>query len=843
VPEASEPEPGCETVGSGADGPAQSGSAQSAELEKSVSDAPEPTGPVDLARAQGPSEGLSWSYELDLAGLLAAIGGVQAGDPSDQETSLAEELECKEAGPGRDLAGVIADQLPAGPGLAGWLANADLGALSDWDLPGIAAAYRRVASWAAAGELAAVASMVSRTAARDTRAEVDAEGRPDRVTAGAACEVSLALRMSQASASWHARLGVDLAWRLRETGTALAAGTIDLPRARLIAEATAVLTDDDARAVEALVLPGAGRQTTGQLRGALRRAVLRVDPKGAEERRENAERQATVSLYPDQVGTAALVASNLPGVQAAAMMARLSAIARGMKAGGAGGGIGLLRAMALAGLVLGTLPLTPAPPGGPPNPSPDNPGPAGGDDPDPGPGDDGQDGLGGLDGGGRGYRRRPPDLTGDGPPRGGRSGGSSRRSRRPDHKLARPHSCDTGPGQDPGAPPGGCPPGSRPSPPGPAPADSGPPLTDALDHDDGYALDHDDGHALDHDDGHDDGQDRPLPGACDGWDRPCDDDYDGSIIPPWPPLPDTMAEIPPFLGGPPRRYPPGSGLCPPTTPGRPDAPGVPGGRPTAGLLDLTLSWHVLTGNPGAPASLGRLGPISAAQALALAIPAVPDPHAQWRVVLTDPAGQAIAVDRIRRGQLCDNPGRPPGVTGRVTVIVPAAALNSHPPPGTGEKGGAGNDQETETSVDAGTTQPEAGTGRGIRAAVLRAAARAATQAADTAAADGAAGGCAHATATPAYRPTTRIREHVTARDQTCRQPYCGQPAWRADLDHTQPWHRGGPTCRCNLGGGCRTHHQIKQLPGWTLTQPAPGIFTWITPAGRTYTTTPDPYPI
>ena len=656
MPEASEPEPGCETVGSGADGPAQSGSAQSAELEKSVSDAPEPTGPVDLARAQGPSEGLSWSYELDLAGLLAAIGGVQAGDPSDQETSLAEELECKEAGPGRDLTGVIADQLPAGPGLAGWLANADPGALSDWDLPGIAAAYRRVASWAAAGELAAVASMVSRTAARDTRAEVDAEGRPDRVTAGAACEVSLALRMSQASASWHARLGVDLAWRLRETGTALAAGTIDLPRARLIAEATAVLTDDDARAVEALVLPGAGRQTTGQLRAALRRAVLRVDPKGAEERRENAERQATVSLYPDQVGTAALVASNLPGVQAAAMMARLSAIARGMKAGGAGGGIGLLRAMALAGLVLGTLPLTPAPPGGPPNPSPDNPGPAGGDDPDPGPGDDGQDGLGGLDGGGRGYRRRPPDLTGDGPPRGGRSGGSSRRSRRPDHKLARPHSCDTGPGQDPGAPPGGCPPGSRPSPPGPAPADSGPPLTDALDHDDG--------------------QDRPLPGACDGWGRPCDDDYDGSIIPPWPPLPDTVAEIPPFLGGPPRRYPPGSGLCPPTTPGRPDAPGVPGGRPTAGLLDLTLSWHVLNGNPGAPASLGRLGPISAAQALALAIPAVPDPHAQWRVVLTDPAGQAIAVDRIRRGQLCDNPGRPPADP----RASPAGSPSSSPPP-------------------------------------------------------------------------------------------------------------------------------------------------------------------
>jgi hypothetical protein len=315
-----------------------------------------------------PGGGLCWSFELDLAGLLAAIDAAGDEDPGDQEGSLAaERVAAGSAGVrSRDLTGVIAGQLPAGPGLAAWLANADPGVLSDWDLPGIAAAYRRVASWAAAGELAAVAAIASRTAVRDPRADVDDQGRPDRVTAGAACEVSLALTMSQAGASWWTRLGVELGWRLRDTGAALAAGTIDLARARLIAEAAGPLTDEDAQAVEALVLPGAGGQTTGQLRAALRRAVLRVDPEGAEERRQNAERQATVSLYPDEVGTAALVASHLPGVQAAAMMARLTAIAAGMKASGAGGGIGLLRAVALAGLVLGTLPLTPAPPGSPP---------------------------------------------------------------------------------------------------------------------------------------------------------------------------------------------------------------------------------------------------------------------------------------------------------------------------------------------------------------------------------------------------------------------------------------------------------------------------------------------
>ncbi len=127
--------------------------------------------------------------------------------------------------------------------------------------------------------------------------------------------------------------------------------------------------------------------------------------------------------------------------------------------------------------------------------------------------------------------------------------------------------------------------------------------------------------------------------------------------------------------------------------------------------------------------------------------------------------------------------------------------------------------------------------------MLRAAHRAHTRAHRQSAADAAApGGCAHTTATAAYRPTTKIRDHVTARDQTCRNPRCRQPARHADLDHTLAWHQGGPTCECNLGGHCRRDHKIKQLPGWTLTQPTPGHFQLTTPAGRTYTTTPDPYP-
>ncbi|HMH92841.1 MAG TPA: HNH endonuclease signature motif containing protein, partial [Streptosporangiaceae bacterium] len=102
-------------------------------------------------------------------------------------------------------------------------------------------------------------------------------------------------------------------------------------------------------------------------------------------------------------------------------------------------------------------------------------------------------------------------------------------------------------------------------------------------------------------------------------------------------------------------------------------------------------------------------------------------------------------------------------------------------------------------------------------------------------------GCAHTTASAAYQPPPRIREYVTARDQTCRHPHCGQPAWRCDLDHTIAYDQGGRTCPCDLGALCRRHHQLKQRPGWTLTQPEPGTFCWTTPEGRTYTTHPHEY--
>src|SRR5258708_9301887 len=187
--------------------------------------------------------------------------------------------------------------------------------------------------------------------------------------------------MSRDGASGWTDLAVPLHWRLSATGAALGAGEIDLSRARMIARVTGPLDDDAGRQVETAVLDRAGWLTLGQLHAALRGAVLKADPEGAERRRRDAERNAKVVLYPEDEGTATLAGYSLPGVQAAAAMARISALAKALKATGVAGQVDLVRAQGYLGLLLGTLPYIPPAPGAPPDdPPPDDPPP---DDPPP----------------------------------------------------------------------------------------------------------------------------------------------------------------------------------------------------------------------------------------------------------------------------------------------------------------------------------------------------------------------------------------------------------------------------------------------------------------------------
>ncbi len=90
-----------------------------------------------------------------------------------------------------------------------------------------------------------------------------------------------------------------------------------------------------------------------------------------------------------------------------------------------------------------------------------------------------------------------------------------------------------------------------------------------------------------------------------------------------------------------------------------------------------------------------------------------------------------------------------------------------------------------------------------------------------------------------YAPTTRIRDHVIARDRTCVFPWCGRNARRCDLDHVVPYdhahpERGGSTSTDNLAALCRRHHRLKTRGRWHYTMTTPGVFVWTSPYGQQY---------
>ena len=316
---------------------------------------------------------------------------------------------------------MLVSALKPGSTLAGLLEQCVPDRMEDGPLAESLPAWRRIASWAAAGELAAIAELAQRRVPRlwdhtdEPDDTLDLGAEPVTVSREVIEEIALALTLTHWSADNQAHLAVSLARRLPATLAALSAGRIDLPRARLIDDATAVLTDEDARRVEARILPRASPMTTGELRDALRRAVINIDPAAADKRRRRAERHARVRLYGDSDHTATLAGEKLPAASAAAAYARIAAIAAAMKTAGLPGSTELLQSQVFAGLLLGTLPHIPPPRPGPHAPGPEEGGPEEGGPDGPGPEDTGPEDTGPEEGGPDGPGPEDTSLDGGGP--------------------------------------------------------------------------------------------------------------------------------------------------------------------------------------------------------------------------------------------------------------------------------------------------------------------------------------------------------------------------------------------------------------------------------------------
>ncbi|MFD0687841.1 HNH endonuclease signature motif containing protein [Actinomadura fibrosa] len=232
---------------------------------------------------------------------------------------------------------------PPGPQLAICLSGGKdrLSDLSDAELVEVAAAARRQTSWAQARELAAIAELAQRR--RHDEDETDA---PRILSAHESVveEVAAALTVTGNTAAALVHLAERLADDLPSTMHALEAGHIDLPRARIICDATDNLSSDLVKRVESAVLDKASEQTTGQLRRRTRRILHRIAPAEFEERKRETVAQRRIEVWDDPAGTAGLALLDLPAEDAHAIHNKITAVAHSIRADGDGRTLDNLRA-------------------------------------------------------------------------------------------------------------------------------------------------------------------------------------------------------------------------------------------------------------------------------------------------------------------------------------------------------------------------------------------------------------------------------------------------------------------------------------------------------------------
>ncbi|GAA2007606.1 DUF222 domain-containing protein [Nakamurella flavida] len=225
---------------------------------------------------------------------------------------------------GNEQGGAAADVVP--PLAVPDLLRADPGAMSGADLVDAIAESERLMSAVAAWQMRALAAfavpgvagdpyaLAGRLAGREVTGPADSDPDVlgsfvlDAAQSMAAGEVAAAFRISPVTAGVKVRDAIRMCTELPATLAALSAGVIDRGKARVIAEYTAPLPAHLAGVVEGRVLPIASAQSTAATRKATAAAVITVDPRGAQERHEQARRERGLLVQPGTDGMSTLKA-------------------------------------------------------------------------------------------------------------------------------------------------------------------------------------------------------------------------------------------------------------------------------------------------------------------------------------------------------------------------------------------------------------------------------------------------------------------------------------------------------------------------------------------------------
>jgi len=213
--------------------------------------------------------------------------------------------------------------------------------LDESELLGVLRGWQRQVSYAQAELAAATIALAGRRTAGSSRA---AEHLAD--------EVAVELTLTGRSAGRLLDVVCGLR-RLAEVHHALLSGAIDWARACVFVAELAVLDDDAAQEIAGKLAGLAAGWTTGQLRTALVREVLAVDPSAAERRKHAARRDCRVEVWGEPSGNAALAGRELRPAHVIAIDRQLTGFAAWLKSCGVSGTVDQLRALAYTTLLSG----------------------------------------------------------------------------------------------------------------------------------------------------------------------------------------------------------------------------------------------------------------------------------------------------------------------------------------------------------------------------------------------------------------------------------------------------------------------------------------------------------
>jgi len=266
--------------------------------------------------------------------------------------------------------------------------------------------------------------------------------------------------------------------------------------------------------------------------------------------------------------------------------------------------------------------------------------------------------------------------------------------------------------------------------------------------------------------------------------------------------------------------------------GGPDEPGDPQAPSTSPLAEVTVPLATLQRQAERAGDNRLLGPLDPALARDLAAAASRSPRSRWEIIVVDERGHAIGhgIARPARGtphQPHPPPHPPPGpaasaLPARVNISITETFLHQLEAQAAQPRSGAPSGAWDFTSSKPGSwilTLP-GGRQLAVRFDVVPTY------------------DCDHRYAVSSYLPGDRLRRLIAVRDHECTWPPCSRAARESDFEHAIPYDKGGVTDACNAGARSRRCHQVKQMPGWAVTQPKPGWHVWTTPTGRTYVQEP-----